>query len=215
MATQTAPGVSSGDNAPAAAVAATDPPPPPPPQQQQHQSRGQMVDTSVSRLQELGINLLALDFDQTIVDVHTYGKWDGTAQELAKHVRSEFRQLMNACCERNIRLAIVTFSVQVKLVKEVVENVVGPDHAARIPVRGADRSWSYRGVGSQEKKQPFIASAVEELEQSGEVEITKSTTVLIDDDRRNVRVALQDGVRAIWFNPDKPHHLLRDLSRLV
>jgi hypothetical protein len=117
--------------------------------------------------------------------------------------------------QNNIQVAIVTFSQQPKLIKGILETVVGPENAANIPVRGDDRSWTYSGKGSREGKQAYIASAVEELEQSGEIEITKSSTVLIDDERKNIQHALSDEVRAIWFNPDKPHHLLRDIAKLV
>jgi hypothetical protein len=63
-------------------------------------------------------------------------------------------------------------------------------------------------------KQAHMASAVEELETTG-VEITKATSLLIDDDGKNVRTALRDGVRAIWLNPDQPDRLLTDIARLV
>lgn len=213
-------------------------------------TRGSMVDATIKRLHELGINLLAIDFDMTLIDCHTGGRWQGTVEELSKHVRIEFVQLLNACLTSpppsalatskdgqqkaaeddgtEIKIAIVTFSTQIKLVRGVLETIVGVEKASRIPIRGSDRSWSYQGNGSQERKQPYIASAVEELEQqhlqddgknagsSGpSIEITKNTTVLIDDDRKNVKCALEDGVRAIWFNPDKPHRLLQDLSKIV
>ena len=111
-----------------------------------------------------------------------------------------------------------------------MESIVGVDQASKIPIRGGDRSWKYEGRGSREGKQAHMASAVEELEQQqqttststtggggggGGIEITKSTTLLIDDDKRNIRTALEDGVRAVWFNPDKPQRLLRDLTELV
>ena len=134
--------------------------------------------------------------------------------------------------QHNIHVAIVTFSRQINLVKGVLEAIVGVEQASKIPIRGGDRSWKYEGVGSQDGKQAHMASAVEELEQQqhrqrpppsssggdnvvGGLEITKSTTLLIDDDKRNIRTALEDGVRAIWFNPDKPHRLLRELTELV
>lgn len=177
--------------------------------------RSSAIDKAIQQLKQVGINLLAIDFDQTIIDIHTYGRWTGTMEELKEHVRPEFRQLLNAAMESDLQVAIVTFSKQVALVKEIIETVVGADQAARIPVRGGDRTWTYNGVGSREGKQAHIASAVEELEQSGEIEIAKQTTVLIDDDRKNIRISIKDGVRAIWFNPDKPHHLFRDLARLV
>ena len=127
-----------------------------------------------------------------------------------------------------MHVAIVTFSRQINLVKGVMESIVGVDQASKIPIRGGDRSWKYEGRGSREGKQAHMASAVEELEQQqqttststtggggGGIEITKSTTLLIDDDKRNIRTALEDGVRAVWFNPDKPQRLLRDLTELV
>jgi hypothetical protein len=207
-----------------------------------------LLERAIGKLKELGINLLALDFDQTILDVHTWGQWKGTAEELVPHVRPELRQLMQACCHHHIHLCVVTFSGQIKLVRSVVEAIVGPEHAARIPIRGNDRSWSYEGAGSRSRKQAHIASAVEELEQQEPrpqqvvhassandnasdadaagpsdptpqapppIEITRNSTLLIDDDIRNVRVALNDGVRAIWFDPDRPHHLLQNIARLV
>lgn len=177
--------------------------------------RSTAITNAIHRLKEVGVNLLAVDFDQTLIDIHTGGRWHGSVDELTDHVRPEFQQLLNACMESDIHVAIVTFSQQAPLIKGVLETIVGADRASRIPVRGADRSWTYNGVGSQEGKQAHMASAVEELEQSGLVQITKQTTLLIDDDQRNIRYALKDGVRAIWFNPDKPHHLLRDLARLV
>lgn len=174
-----------------------------------------IVDDVIVHLKELNINLLAVDFDQTMIDIHTYGRWSGPASELLEHVRPQFHQLLNACMNNDIRVAIVTFSQQPKMITQILENVVGIENAARIPVRGSDRSWTYNGSGSRDGKQAYIASAVEELEQLGDVRISKQTTVLIDDDRKNIRIALKDGVRAVWFNPDKPHHLLKDLQRLV
>lgn len=205
-----------------------------------------LLETALQKLQELGINLLALDFDQTIIDIHTYGQWKGTTEELVPHVRPELRQLMQACCHRNIHLCVVTFSGQIKLVRVVVEAIVGPEFASRIPIRGNDRSWSYEGGGCRLRKQAHIASAVEELEQQEPrvvpsvangansdnaaadasdatavpptpppIEITRKSTLLIDDDIRNVRVALTEGVRAIWFDPDRPHHLLQNIATLI
>ena len=37
----------------------------------------------------------------------------------------------------------------------------------------------------------------------------------IDDDARNIRYALRDGLRAVWFDPQRPHRLLPDIVRLV
>ena len=54
-------------------------------------------------------------------------------------------------------------------------------------------------------KQKFLASAAEQLERmhSG-LTITRSSTLLIDDDQNNIHVALERGVRALWFIPEEP-----------
>jgi hypothetical protein len=184
---------------------------------------------AVARLKEVNVNFLAIDFDWTLVGVHTGGRWRGTTDELAAHVRDEFRDLFHEAMGQGVRIALVTFSPQQDLIRGVLESFVnehsdGDAHTAgtrpKIPIRGGDvrsgdLTWEYKGDGSREGKHAHIASAVEELEQEGNIEIAKSTTLLIDDDIRNIKIALEDGVRAVWFNPNRPKDLLRDLLRLV
>lgn len=172
------------------------------------------VETAILRLRAVGINFVAIDFDLTIIDSHTGGRWGGTADELATHVRPEFKQLLPALMHNQIHVAVCTFSPQTATIHRVLETIVGPDQVGRIPIRGNDRSWSYNGEGSKAGKQAHMASSVEELEQNGAVEITRATSVLIDDDPSNIRAALKNGVRGVWFNPEKPYHLFRDLKDL-
>ncbi len=59
----------------------------------------------------------------------------------------------------------------------------------QIPVRGEDGSWTYLGDGSHKGKQGHMASAVEELQSRFPcTDITRASTVLIDDDRQNIEV---------------------------
>jgi hypothetical protein len=173
------------------------------------------ITAAISKFKELGINFLAIDFDQTILDVHTGGRWPGTLEELLPHVRPVFAQLIPAALDNDIHVAIVTFTCQIRLVRGVLEKIVGVPKTMLIPIRGNDRSWQYKGMGSMDGKQAFMASAVEELEHGNSVEITKKSTLLIDDDAKNIRYALVDNTRAIWFNPEKPHLLLQDIIKLV
>jgi hypothetical protein len=54
-------------------------------------------------------------------------------------------------------------------------------------------------------KQKNMASAAEELSTlNPSREITRGSTLLIDDDVNNIKIALQHGVRAVYFNPDLP-----------
>lgn len=170
------------------------------------------VDKVMARLEEVGINFLALDFDQTILNTHTGGRWQGTAEELIQHVRPNFSELIQAAASRNIQIAVVTFTGQIHLVRAVLESIVGQHLSERIPIRGNDRSWQYVGEGSMDGKQPHMASAVEELMTNNpNVKISKATTLLIDDDAKNIRFALKDGTRALWFNPQKPKKLFDNI----
>lgn len=175
------------------------------------------ITSAMAKLKDLRINFLALDFDQTILDIHTSGQWQGSQDELFMHVRPVFAQLIQAAAEdENMYLSVVTFTRQIHFVRGVLDHIVGPEASQQIPIRGGDRSWEYKGTGSVKGKQPHMASAVEELESRNEnVQISKATTLLIDDDTRNIRYALKDHTRALWFNPDKPHMLLQDIMKLV
>jgi len=174
------------------------------------------IKQAITKLKEVGINFLAIDFDCTILDIHTGGRWNGSLEELYPHVRPVFADLIEAAVEDEMKVAVVTFTRQVQLVRGILDQIVGPEASQRIPIRGGDRSWKYNGGGSLQGKQPHMASAVEELESRHEgLQITRNSTLLIDDDQSNIRTALTNGVRAIWLNPDKPHLLLQNIRKLV
>lgn len=86
-----------------------------------------------------------------------------------------------------------------------------------VPIRGNDQTWSYVGNGMKMGKQEHMASAAEELMTKpalGVTDVRKNTTLLIDDDPRNIKKSLKDGTRAVWFNPRDPKRLLDDILRL-
>lgn len=68
-----------------------------------------------------GKGLLAIDFDNTTTQIHTSGYWTGSAEGLAVHVRPLFRAMLRiAVPKENLSVAIVTFSGQIDLIKEVL-----------------------------------------------------------------------------------------------
>ena len=60
------------------------------------------IDQAIGRIKEVNINFLAIDFDQTFIDIHTGGRWPGTLHELIAHVRPEFRDLVVRACVRSV-----------------------------------------------------------------------------------------------------------------
>lgn len=75
----------------------------------------------VKLLKRSRIKLVAFDFDQTIISIHTGGFWRDSAEKLAEFVRPCFKYLMPELlkCE-NIFVAVVTFSPQEELIREVL-----------------------------------------------------------------------------------------------
>lgn len=169
---------------------------------------------AVSRLTKLNINFLALDFDYTILDVHTGGRFKGSIEELCSHVRPMFIHLISAAHAAGIKIAVVTFSPQTQFIAEVLENFF--PFASEIIIRGRDQSWSYEGNGMKDGKQAHMASAVEELMTNDDtLNITRSSTLLVDDDDSNIKLALREGVRAILLDPHNSSSLLTDMTILV
>lgn len=81
-------------------------------------------------------------------------------------------------------MAIVTFSPTVDFVRACWNKFWDE----RFPIKFSFEPVPvlYRGVGFREGKQAHMASAIEELEGLHGVEITKQTTLLIDDDVKNI-----------------------------
>ena len=74
----------------------------------------------VSTLVDKGIKVLALDFDKTIVSIHTAGFWTQPTSQLVEHVRPCFRALIQAGLETRLHLCIVTYSMQPALIRDVI-----------------------------------------------------------------------------------------------
>ena len=152
-----------------------------------------------------------------MINIHTGGRWKGTTPELNAHMRPLFLHLVPLASRHNIRVAIVTFSCQTDKIREVLELSFQEEMANLIPIRGCDKTWSYEGSGMKQGKQMHMASVVEELHRKpalGVKDVTKGSTLLIDDDPRNIRLCLKDGVRGVWFNPLDPDRLLEDILLL-
>lgn len=149
----------------------------------------------------------------TLISEHTSGKWEGSSRDLAGKIRPFFRVFIPLCLANGIRVAIVTFSEQTQLISDLL-HLVFPDQADLIPVRGEDSSWGYRGGGCHEGKQKHMASAAEELivsNASSGLKITRATTLLVDDDLKNVFVAIDDGTRAVLCDPTNVRKMIDDL----
>lgn len=98
-------------------------------------------ETLVDRLIHDGIKMVAVDFDLTLVSVHTNGSWMFTARPLASRIRPGFPEFLREVLRRGLWLAVVTFSPQVELVRDVLRTVLSEKDMERICIRGNTSDW--------------------------------------------------------------------------
>ena len=155
-------------------------------------------EAAAKQLKAQDIRLLALDFDLTVIDRHTGGRWKGTAEELAEHVRPEIVCLLNSAFNRQIDAAIVTFSEQIGLISNVTQQFFPGQY---IPVHG----W-YTSI---EGKQGHLLRAIRDINKShGNTNVSNETTILIDDDKRNLKRARKDGYGTIQYDPESDNPMV-------
>ena len=109
----------------------------------------------VQKLVSLSIKLIAVDFDLTIINVHTRGSWQFTSKALASRVRPTFKQFLTAALNCNdLHIAVVTQSPQVPLVREVLEQALPDCDTSAIHIRGTDGKWKELKGVTKEGRNP-------------------------------------------------------------
>ena len=105
----------------------------------------------VQKLTSLNIKLVAVDFDQTIINMHTCGVWQFSSKSLVPRVRPSFKQFFKAALScGDLHVAIVTKSPQISLIREVMEQALPECDTSRIHYRGADGEWKeVKGVSKE------------------------------------------------------------------
>jgi hypothetical protein len=93
----------------------------------------------------VNIELIAFDFDLTMIDVHTGGHWNGDAQELALHIRPETRCLVVEALERGLHVAIASFSRQDGLISQVLDEGIAEASNYKIFVSGGNNKSEETG----------------------------------------------------------------------
>lgn len=143
-----------------------------------------------------GIKLLALDFDLTIVGLHTGGAWRGPVHQLAQHVRPCFRALMEAALETDIlHLCIVTYSLQQGLIQDLIRSILPNSDTSRILVRTSSKDWQQKNQLSKQSlgKQQHIAQVTTDLYNFCRAVIQPHEILLMDDDEENCDIARRFG----------------------
>ena len=105
----------------------------------------------VQRLVSLSVKLIAVDFDLTIINIHTHGSWQFTSKALVSRVRPTFKHFLTAALKcSDLHVAVVTQSPQVSLVREVLEKALPDCDTSVIHIRGSDGKWKeLKGVSKE------------------------------------------------------------------
>ena len=169
------------------------------------------------------IKLICIDFDNTLVSVHTYGKWDESASQLSNYVRPDIEQLINKCLKQNIHVGIVTYSSQHELVNNVLEIVFG-QNANKIFVRTSDMKYNFKNSFcstlikqnelKMERKIPMIVSIMFDIYNNTNKLIPVKSVLLIDDDWNNIKTAKNAGFYTYHYTNNSDKVLYNQLQSL-
>lgn len=184
-------------------------------------------------LRSIGAKLVCIDFDATLVRVHTGGAWTRSAQELYTHVRPLFLALVPRLVHIGVHVAVVTFSPQMQLIRQVLALSFPVDIAQRLILRCDDASWQLAHADAtgfaplwqtggrhldRTCKLPFVISAALQASNERHEIIRNRDTVLFDDDAANIRVVNDSGITGIYFDPQLQTNypaLLRQIRRFA
>ncbi|XP_078603712.1 uncharacterized protein LOC144877602 [Branchiostoma floridae x Branchiostoma japonicum] len=165
-------------------------------------SQKEMARSIVQKLRTAGVRLVALDWDRTIITVHTKGCWEDGPSKLAKHVRPCFKYFIAACLDSSLHLCVVTFSSQSPLIKDTLKIAIPHSDTSAIIIRGNTKDWArIQGVPILGKQQ-HIASAIREVTSKRHQVIQPSEVILMDDDTENLKIAETFGHRAFFVRDD-------------
>eukprot|EP00512_Aurantiochytrium_limacinum_P009691 CAMPEP_0171549722 /NCGR_PEP_ID=MMETSP0960-20121227/6609_1 /TAXON_ID=87120 /ORGANISM="Aurantiochytrium limacinum, Strain ATCCMYA-1381" /LENGTH=836 /DNA_ID=CAMNT_0012098463 /DNA_START=846 /DNA_END=3354 /DNA_ORIENTATION=+ len=173
----------------------------------------------VNALEQAGVRMLALDFDNTLIATHTKGQFRGSVKDLK--IRPIFRSIVPAVLEAGIAISIVTFSPQVQIVKQLLSDTfptvkLGSNTfvcgalpnavlaSCNLSFSDAENKqspmcYSPRQVG----KRPHIRMVCDEHAWANKCDaIGLDQVLLVDDDKNNIDTAKRAGIKAVWFRAD-------------
>jgi len=159
---------------------------------------------AVRMMVKSNIHLLAIDFDMTILNIHTGGEWEGGAEKLQKHVRNEFKCLIQTSLERGIFVAVASFSKQEELILSVLKEFIPEHHYSRVSVKGGNNYPESTG----KKRQMQLALEDFSKMSNDKAFVPNDAILLIDDDLYNVEQCAYEGHRCIHFDPEKRAHFV-------
>ncbi|XP_014661608.1 PREDICTED: uncharacterized protein LOC106804785 [Priapulus caudatus] len=169
----------------------------------------QLVSALISR----GIKVIALDFDKTLITLHTGGAWRQGHARLAEFVRPCFRWLLPAALDGGLHVCIVTYSMQLTLIYEVLKAALPKCDYNKIIIRGNSKDWAQVQGATLLGKQQHIASVITEISNKRHAIVHPNELLLLDDDIDNIEVAKRFGHKTFEVGRDVSLETLLDVFK--
>lgn len=176
---------------------------------------------TLKSLSNNGIKLICIDFDNTLLSINTYGRWDGDSIELSNYVRPIFIKFIRNCIKKKIHVAIVSFSPQENTIRECLEHYF-KDIIHHIHIKTNNMKYKPNKTFCKllktklvlKRKVPMILSVCNDIYyRTGDIVYPKHT-LLIDDDWNNIKTAKKSGYKTYYFNQDSDVRMLADLKTI-
>ncbi|EQC29874.1 hypothetical protein SDRG_12418 [Saprolegnia diclina VS20] len=194
--------------------ASTTPPAPP----RTDNDEATLVSQIVASIQARSCRLVCIDFDKTLLDIHTNGEWTKTAEDLVGHVRPLFVSILPQLHVHGVHLAITTFSPQADLVQRVLQLVLDPTTANAIPVF-ADNARPSPVEDTNDDDDDASIPAHVRLDKRHKLSYVLSAArhravrlghaLLMDDDATNLHDVAAYNVQTLWY---EHHESLQSLA---
>lgn len=173
-----------------------------------------IVGNLISTLDKKGIRVLAVDFDQTFIKIHSGGVWKDSTDNLAKHVRPCMKDLLEAALQREMIVCIVTFHSQPWIIRELLKKLLKKD-SEKIYVQANTIEFRERHNYEYLGKEAHITAVLTEVYNREKVIIKPHEIVLFDDDRDNVDTALKFGHWAFQIKEDVSYQTFEEYSQML
>ncbi|CAF1397808.1 unnamed protein product [Rotaria sordida] len=172
-------------------------------------------------LQRKNIKLIAIDFDNTLLSIHTSGYYKGTAENLLEHIRSTFLYFIQeildspAFCQ-TLHLCIVSFSSQEQLIRKLLELAFKTSKTDRIIIRcNTPEFISNINEKNFLGKEYHLSSVVTEIATKRNKTIKPNEILLLDDDIRNILIAEKFGHKVLEIRDHISLDILKDFANNV
>lgn len=174
--------------------------------------------TTLNCLIKKNIRLVCIDFDDTLLSINTFGKWDIDPLELTDYIRPVFIKFINNCLKKNIHVAIVSYSSQNDVIYKCLYYFL-KDNINKIYIMTSnklnqcDKKYCKKIKKNiiMKRKNPMILSVCTEIYFKYKEQLHPNQVILIDNDWNNIKMAKQGGFNTYHFNNNSDNTFFNDL----